>query len=514
MSVKHSFEVEYFHETYDLDEELTVPQFEAIVEPLVEKAAAVADAALSKAGVDKSDLNGVLLAGGTSQVPLVKDMLEQRFDCRAMIAAKDLMWLIAKGAAIHHRDLMAHPGEATKLILGSDLYLETYTHGRPGETLLVPSHQTLPHSSTQEFPVNPHSQCVTVQLLTESGTHGEELLRLERREINVAGRALSRIGVKVTIDRNKSIKISVSDPKTKVPLDNVEIEGEGLSTPEEIKAARAEFGLPSITKSPTRESQRYAVGIDLGTTTCEAIVWDLEGQEFHRGIDEPLLSQVLVRDSGAISVDNGEYNTAMEGYFSNFKVDIGLGTGAQKYTAHGKHWPPEILSAHLLATIWQQLQTRFGAKAVLTEAVITVPSDFSEDQTALVLNAAKVAGIESPTLLSEPVAAFLAYADYYPDIKKADKKFLIFDFGGGTTDVCVIETKPAAQPSTLASNGNNAIGGKDITNQIADTIVERFIAKNDLALKKPDCEHLRKVLFKKADKAKIELSMVLVGGEA
>ena len=510
MAVKHVFEIEYFFESNHLYEEMSVPEFEALIEPLVEKAAEVAESALAKTTGGKAELNGILLAGGTSQVPLVRELLEQRLECSAMIASKDLMWLIAKGAANHHRDLMTRPKESTKLRLGSDLMLETFTHGRLTETVLVPAHQVLPHAFSRTFPVNSHNSSLTVQLLTVSGTEESGLLRLARREINLAGMTLSEINVKVTVDKNKSIHLAVTDPKSGVPLENVEVQGDFLSTPEEIRAARSQYGFKDVATFAEPGNQRYAIGIDLGTTTCEAYVWDLQEKKGERGIEEPQLSQVLVRENGTVTVDNGNHNTAMEGYFSNFKVDIGADSESEKYTAHGKRWPPEILSAHLLATIWRQLQAKYGS--ALTEAVVTVPSDFSEDQMALVQNAARIAGIKDPILLSEPVAAYLAYADAYPMNRKAGQTFLVFDFGGGTTDVCVIETKASDQVDICATDGNNRIGGKDLTNAIAYMIIEQFTAKKGLALKKADRERLRKDIFKEADKAKVELSMALVTG--
>lgn len=509
----YAFNVDYFYETFDLEEELSVPEFEALIEPVIARAIAVVDGALGKTDCDKSDLDSILLAGGTSQIPLVKDTLEERFGCITRIVPRDLMWLIAKGAAIHHRDLMTRPQEATRLILGADLSLETYTQGRILPTILVPYHQVLPHTFVREFPVNAHASSVTIQLLSESGTSQQEPLALERRIINIQGLQVSRISVKVEIDRNRTIRLSVVNPKTGLPLDNVEIKGDLLSTSEEIKAARKEFGFQEMPSGRNSGNQRYAVGIDLGTTTCEVIVCDLEKNVFARGITEPQLSQVLIRENGRISVDNGEYNTSMEGYFSNFKVDIGTNVDRKKYAAHNRHWPPEILSAHLLATIWKQLHEQFGRNAPLTEAVITVPSDFSEDQTALVLNAARIAGIDNPVLLAEPVAAFLAYADTYPSIKSQGKRFVIFDFGGGTTDVCVVEAGASERIETLATSGNNTIGGKDLTQLIASAIVDRFALTNSLSLSVEERERLGRSLFKKADDAKVRLSLALMTGD-
>ncbi|MBM3496665.1 MAG: hypothetical protein FJX72_20450, partial [Armatimonadetes bacterium] len=124
------FQLPYFYRTHDLDEALGVPEFEKVVKPLIWKAADVADKAVRKARIGDSDLAGVLLAGGSSQIPLVCDLLRERFSCRVRVVGHDLMWLIAKGAAVHHRDLMTRPRQAMRMILGLDLYLEMLADGR------------------------------------------------------------------------------------------------------------------------------------------------------------------------------------------------------------------------------------------------------------------------------------------------------------------------------------------------------------------------------------------------
>jgi molecular chaperone DnaK (HSP70) len=510
---RFSFRVKYLYGDHDLDDELTVPDFEALIKPSIETAIQVAEAALVKAKLDASDLTAILLAGGTSQIPLVKDMLQGRFDLVPQIIPNDLMWLIARGAAIYHRDLMTRPGEASKQILGADLYLQTYGQGRLTDTLLVPSHQTLPYEFINDFVVNPLNGTLVIQLLTETGSREQSKVLLEKRLVNVEGLGLSKISVKVSIDRNKSIKLGVLNPKTGLPLANVEIKGELLSTSEELIAARKQYGFKELFSAPSSGRQNHAIGIDLGTTTCEVIVWGLQKQEFWKGIAEPQISQVLIRDSGVVSVDNGEYGSTTHGYFSNFKVDIGTKFDASKYTANNQLWPPEILSAHLLATIWKQVRDQLGESAHVSEAVITVPSDFSEDQVALVQNAAKIAGITTPILLPEPVAAFLAYADRYAPLSDPGQRFLIFDFGGGTTDVCVVETGQQDAINILSTSGNNAVGGKDLTNKISDSIISRFVVLNKLKPTKIELEKLRRRLFPKAELAKVELSKALIMGE-
>jgi molecular chaperone DnaK (HSP70) len=515
MSKSYEFNIPYFYkqedDTIDLEEQLTIPDFEDISSPLISRAVEVADIAMSKAGLDNDELSGILLAGGTSQVPLVKETLEHKFECSAMIIPKDLMWLIAKGAAIYHKELMTRPKEVVRTPLGADLYLETFTQGRLEKTLLVNSHQSLPHKFTREFPINSNNSVLTIQLSTESGSSKNGILNLDRRIINIEGLKLEKIIVNVDISRNRNIKLSVLDPKTRRPLEKVEISGELFFTDEQIQNARKEYGFTNIPLQSSDLNQKYAIGIDLGTTTCEAIIWDSESKTFLHGIDEPQLSQVLIRDNGLVTVDNGNHSTEMKGYFSNFKVDI-HNKQTDKYEFNGKTWPPHLLSAHLLTVIWQKIHSKIGSKSSLTEAVITIPSDFSEDQTALVELAAKIAGIPNPILLTEPVAAFLAYSEAFNLNKRADKNYLIFDFGGGTTDVCIIKTIENDRVEIITSKGNNRIGGKDLTQKISEHIIDQFELNNGLKIDQKERERLYKLLFKKSDSAKIQLSEILISG--
>ena len=515
----HEIRIRNFHDGHTLREELSGREFEAIIMPLVENAIAVADGALSKAGMDHSELTSILLAGGTSQIPLVQDLLEKRFPCGVKIVAKDLMWLIAKGAAIHHRDLLSHPGEETQQILGSDLFLETATYGRLEPTLLVPARQTLPHSCFREFPINTYATDLTIQLLRQSGTDNQEMTSLTRREISLNGSHLSKIGVQVRIDVNKTIKVSVVDPTTKLPLENVEIQGDILNTAEEIRTLRARYGLSDVVSPAVGSNQRYAIGIDLGTTTCEAMVYDMQKKAFSRGLQEPLLSRVFVRAGGMPDfrkrddIGNKGHSLENSNHFWNFKVDIGKDIDNAKYHREGKQWAPEILSAYLLAVIWNDLQVNFGTETPLYQAVITVPSDFSPDQNALVEKAAKIAGIANPITLTEPVAAALAYNEEYQNIQKPNQNFLIFDFGGGTTDVCIIQTRPNKKIEELVRNGNNSIGGENLTTAIADALIDRFAVAHEASYDKLTRDQLRRTLKSEADEAKVAVSQALAKGE-
>src|SRR5437867_38680 len=152
--MRHPIEIPWFHGEWDLYYDLTVPEFESIVQPLIEQAIGVAEHALEKAGIASHELNGVLLAGGTSNVPLVRDLLENRFGQATMIAPRELMWLIARGAAAHHKNLMTRPYQAVDPRLGADLFLETFDRGRIEPILLVPASQKIPCTYSRAFDIN------------------------------------------------------------------------------------------------------------------------------------------------------------------------------------------------------------------------------------------------------------------------------------------------------------------------------------------------------------------------
>lgn len=512
--MNYPIEVEYFYKEYALIDALSIPEFEDIISPLVERAVDVAGRALQKAEMDASELNRILLAGGTSQLPLVSDLLARRFGRPTSIVPRDLMWLIAKGAAVHHRNLMTRPREAIEPRLGADLFLETFDRGRLEPVLLIPSHQKIPCTYDRRFAINPQAPYLTVQLLSESGTNGRSLTPLERREITVSGRAVKEIEVKVQVDQSRLIHLSVYNPKTGVALDDsIEIRGDTLLTSDQIRLARQDYGFtePNGIGSATKQ-QSVAIGIDLGTTTCEAVVWNPAKESFENGIESELHSKVFVEsDPLRITVGTMEKNPGDEGYFENFKADIGTQPGQDsRYIAFDKHWPPEILSAHLLSSVWHELQLKYGTKNTLNEAVITVPSDFTEDQSALVSNAARIAGIQTPILLTEPVSAFLAYVAEFPELASADSNYLVFDFGGGTTDVCIIRTRRSELPEIVASSGDNRIGGKDVTSLLAGNLVERFEKKNGLTLLPEDRDSVNKRALKRAERAKVEISNMLL----
>ena len=169
------------------------------------------------------------------------------------------------------------------------------------------------------------------------------------------------------------------------------------------------------------------------------------------------------------------------------------------------------LSAILLNKIWTATQNTFKDMD-LTTAVITVPAAFDADACLDTYNAAKAAGIQTVTLIDEPTAAFL----YYKQIQKLDtslyRNVLIFDFGGGTADISILDVhselvgKDSGEKdclyTVLSVSGDEHCGGKHVDDALLKEIKERFEHKNNCQLSATNENRLRKEI----EKAKIQLS--------
>ena len=246
------------------------------------------------------------------------------------------------------------------------------------------------------------------------------------------------------------------------------------------------------------------IGIDLGTTnSCVAVleggepvvIANAEGNRTTPSIvgftkdGERLVGQVAKRQA----VVNGDRTVL------SIKREMGT-----NYTVNidGKAYSPQEISAIILSKLKADAEAYLGEK--VTQAVITVPAYFSDAQRQATKDAGKIAGLEVLRIINEPTAAALAYGLDKGENK--NQKILIYDLGGGTFDVSILEIGDGVF-EVLATNGNNRLGGDDIDKIVMDYLIAEFKKSNgiDLGQDKQAMQRLKEA----AEKAKIELSSTL-----
>ena len=173
-----------------------------------------------------------------------------------------------------------------------------------------------------------------------------------------------------------------------------------------------------------------------------------------------------------------------------------MGT-AYKKEIDGKQYTPQELSAMILQKLKADAEAYLGTS--VSQAVITVPAYFSDAQRQATKDAGKIAGLEVLRIINEPTAAALAFGMD----KEADQKIMVFDLGGGTFDVSLMEISDGVF-EVLATAGNNRLGGDDFDQRIIDWMADRFKAENGVDLRNDKMVMQR--LKEAAEKAKIELS--------
>lgn len=171
--------------------------------------------------------------------------------------------------------------------------------------------------------------------------------------------------------------------------------------------------------------------------------------------------------------------------------------GGVEVTMGDKGYRPEEVSAMILQKLKADAEAKIGEK--ITEAIITVPAYFNDAQRQATKDAGKIAGLEVKRIINEPTAAALAYGFN----KKKDEKLVVFDFGGGTFDVSVLEVGDDVV-EVKSTDGDSHMGGKDIDQTIISWIVTEFKRQSGIDIKGDPLAMQR--LYEEAEKAKIELS--------
>ncbi len=174
-----------------------------------------------------------------------------------------------------------------------------------------------------------------------------------------------------------------------------------------------------------------------------------------------------------------------------------MGT-SEKVKIEGDEFSPQEISAMILQKLKSDAENYLGT--TVTQAVITVPAYFSDSQRQATKDAGKIAGLEVLRIINEPTAASLAYG---MDKEDQDQKIMIYDLGGGTFDVSILDIGDGVF-EVLSTNGNTNLGGDDFDNAIIDYLVSEFKSSNGIDLKADKMAMQR--LKEAAEKAKIELS--------
>ncbi len=241
------------------------------------------------------------------------------------------------------------------------------------------------------------------------------------------------------------------------------------------------------------------IGIDLGTTnSCVAlyeggepvVIPNAEGSRTTPSVvafsktGERMVGQVAKRQA----ITNPDRTVI------SIKRDMGTD---KKVAIDGKNYTPQEISAMILQKLKSDAENYLGTK--VTQAVITVPAYFSDAQRQATKDAGKIAGLEVLRIINEPTAAALAYGLD----KELDQKILIFDLGGGTFDVSLLEISDGVF-EVLATAGNNRLGGDDFDEKIMNWMVDTFKKENGIDLRNDKTAMQR--LKEAAEKAKIELS--------
>ena len=243
------------------------------------------------------------------------------------------------------------------------------------------------------------------------------------------------------------------------------------------------------------------IGIDLGTTnSCVAVmeggkptvIANAEGdrttpsvvavtKEGERLVGKVAKRQAIVNSENTVMSIKREMGT-------NYKAKLG-----------GKEYSPQEVSAMILSKLKADAESYIGSP--VTQAVITVPAYFNDAQRQATKDAGKIAGLEVLRIINEPTAAALAYGLDKGENK--NQKILVYDLGGGTFDVSILEIGDGVF-EVLSTNGNTRLGGDDFDNRIIDLLVEQFKKENGTDLSKDKLAMQR--LKEAAEKAKIDLS--------
>ena len=243
------------------------------------------------------------------------------------------------------------------------------------------------------------------------------------------------------------------------------------------------------------------IGIDLGTTnSCVAFLEGGQPKVIPNVEGANTTPSVVAFKNGERLVGRPAKNqliTNPDNTVSSIKREMG---SEFRRTIDGKTYSPEEISSMILTKLKQDAEAFLGEP--VTQAVITVPAYFTDSQRQATKNAGRIAGLDVLRIINEPTAASLAYGLD----KEQSQKILVYDLGGGTFDVSILDISDGIF-QVLATNGNNRLGGDDFDKRLMDYIAEDFKRQNGIDLRNDRFAKQR--IMDAAEKAKIELSAAL-----
>ncbi len=242
------------------------------------------------------------------------------------------------------------------------------------------------------------------------------------------------------------------------------------------------------------------IGIDLGTTnSCVSVLEGGEAKVIPNPEGNRTTPSVVAFKGDEIQVGEVAKRQAITNPNTVISIKRHMGT-SYKENVNGKEYSPQEISAMILQNLKATAEAYLGEK--VTKAVITVPAYFNDAQRQATKDAGKIAGLEVERIINEPTAAALAYGLEKTDV---DQKVLVFDLGGGTFDVSILELGDGVF-EVLATSGDNLLGGDDFDQAIIDYLVAEFKKEQgiDLSQDKMAMQRLKDA----AEKAKKDLSGV------
>jgi len=242
------------------------------------------------------------------------------------------------------------------------------------------------------------------------------------------------------------------------------------------------------------------IGIDLGTTnSCVSVMEGKEAKVIPNLDGNRTTPSVVAFKDDEIQVGEVAKRQVITNPNTVYSIKRKMGT-TEKVKINNKNYTPQEISAMILRNLKESAEAYLGGK--VTEAVITVPAYFNDAQRQATKDAGKIAGLEVKRIINEPTAAALAYGI---DKKTKEQTVLVYDLGGGTFDVSILELSDGTF-EVISTSGDNHLGGDDFDNKVVDWLTAEFKKEQSVDLSKDKMAYQR--LRDAAEKAKKELSSI------